>query len=348
MEPRPRSRWTNRAPKLCRQPPSRRRPRRPFCVRTSAAVGTAITSGAACAGSSTARRPFRAEAGRRRGHREDPHRNESRDLPCAHVEVFRHRGAPPPVTRTRSQSQAKQQPAGGGPALLPFVVAVAQTGPQTGASISRGTTVPRQRRWMALMGRGHPIGPNSGVSVPPLRVQPLWSYLCNSLRPEREPQFTSGSACNRGEGGASKALTRHVLQSQKQLATRQRRPASGVPARRARAGARAAPSALSRAAGGPCAVGRDRREHRGVVSRARPVPGAAAAAVASVDVQPGGAAGVARRIGARPSSTTPRPRRGVPRRARAHPHHPCRERHGWLRRRASAPWKASPCRSPSP
>jgi NADPH2:quinone reductase len=55
----------------------------------------------------------------------------------------------------------------------------------------------------------------------------------------------------------------------------------------------------------------------------------------------------ARRIGARPSSTTPRPRRGVPRRARAHPHHPRRERHGWLRR-ASAPWKAPPCRSPSP
>src|SRR5829696_424177 len=64
--------------------------------------------------------PFRAEAGRRRGHREAPHRNERRDLPCAHVAVF-HRGAPPPVTRTRSQSQAKQQPAGGGLALLPFV-----------------------------------------------------------------------------------------------------------------------------------------------------------------------------------------------------------------------------------
>jgi hypothetical protein len=120
-EPRPRSRWTNRAPKLCRQPPRRRRPRRRFRVRTSAAVGTAITSGAACAGSSTARRPFRTEAGRRRGHREDPHRNQSTDLPCAHVAVFRHRGAPPPVTRTRSQSQAKQQPTGGGPALLPFV-----------------------------------------------------------------------------------------------------------------------------------------------------------------------------------------------------------------------------------
>jgi hypothetical protein len=42
-------------------------------------------------------------------------------LPCAHAAVFRHRGAPPPLTRTRSQSQAKQQPAGGGPALLPFV-----------------------------------------------------------------------------------------------------------------------------------------------------------------------------------------------------------------------------------
>jgi hypothetical protein len=120
-EPKPRSRWTNRAPKLCRQPPSRRRPGRPFRVRTSAAVETAITSGATCAGSSTARRPFRAEASRRHGQREDPHRNESRDLPCAHAAVFRHRGAPPPLTRTRSQSQAKQQPAGGGPALLPFV-----------------------------------------------------------------------------------------------------------------------------------------------------------------------------------------------------------------------------------
>jgi hypothetical protein len=115
--------------------------------------------------------------------------------------------------------------------------------------------------------------------------------LRDSLRPGRESQFTSGRACNRGDGGGSKALTRQVLQSHKHLATRQRRPASGVPARRARAGARAAPSALSRAAGGPCAVGRDRCEHRGVVSPARPVPGAAAAAVASVDVQLGGAAG---------------------------------------------------------
>jgi hypothetical protein len=117
------------------KPPSRRRPGRPFRVRTSAAAGTAITSGAVCAGSSTARRPFRAEAGRRRGHREDPHRNESRDLPCAHVAVFRHRGAPPPLTRMRSQSHAKQEPAGGDPGLLPFVhrtcslVGAAQAGP---------------------------------------------------------------------------------------------------------------------------------------------------------------------------------------------------------------------------
>jgi hypothetical protein len=51
-----------------------------------------------------------------------------------HVSVFRRRGPAPPVTRTRSQSQTKQQPAGDGRALLPFVLGTfpfTQVGPHT-------------------------------------------------------------------------------------------------------------------------------------------------------------------------------------------------------------------------
>jgi hypothetical protein len=87
-------------------------------ARTSAAVRAAITSGAACGWSSTTTCPFL--GGPRRVRHEDPRGHESGNLPRAHVSVFR-RGAAPPVTRTRSQPQTKQQPAGDGRALLPFV-----------------------------------------------------------------------------------------------------------------------------------------------------------------------------------------------------------------------------------
>jgi hypothetical protein len=40
----------------------------------------------------------------------------------------------------------------------------------------------------AFRGRGHRSGPNSGVSVPPLRTQPLWRYLCDSLVDEQHSQ----------------------------------------------------------------------------------------------------------------------------------------------------------------
>lgn len=86
-------------------------------ARTSPAVEAAITTGAACGWSSTARCPFRVPGVRH----EDPRGNESRDLPRAHVSVFRRCGAVPPVTRIGSQSHTKQQPAGDGRALLPFV-----------------------------------------------------------------------------------------------------------------------------------------------------------------------------------------------------------------------------------
>ena len=75
-----------------------------------------------------------AQTGPRRVRHEDSRGNESRDLPRAHVSVFRRRGPAPPVTRTRSQSQTKQQPAGDGRALLPFVLGTfpfTQVGPHT-------------------------------------------------------------------------------------------------------------------------------------------------------------------------------------------------------------------------
>jgi hypothetical protein len=97
---------THRRKPSRRRPPTRRLHRRPRTPNATRSV----------------RKPCcPRRAGSRRVRHEHPRGNGSKDSPCARVSVFRRRWAPP-VTRTRSQSQTKQQPAGDGRALLPFVL----------------------------------------------------------------------------------------------------------------------------------------------------------------------------------------------------------------------------------
>ena len=61
------------------------------------------------------------------------------------------------------------------------MVAVAQTGPRTGVSISRGTTLVAPTTNAAIVGLRRGKTAKSAVFVPPLRLQRLSAYFCNSL-----------------------------------------------------------------------------------------------------------------------------------------------------------------------
>jgi len=76
------------------------------------------------------------------------------------------------------------------PLLLPE--AVGKTSPQGGASIGRGTTVfdAAPAAWPG--GTKPPRDANSGCSVPPLRAQPIPSYLPDSLASKRQRPIPTG------------------------------------------------------------------------------------------------------------------------------------------------------------
>jgi hypothetical protein len=64
--------------------------------------------------------------------------------------------------------------------------AVAQTGPETGAPISRGTTVAESTQRRSFVGTTPTRGAKSAAFVPPLRVQPDFTYLRDSLDDNQE------------------------------------------------------------------------------------------------------------------------------------------------------------------
>jgi hypothetical protein len=66
-----------------------------------------------------------------------------------------------------------------------LVVAVAQKPRESGASISRGTTVTMRPPNRCSVGERLRNGYRSGLTVPPSRVRPAIAYLCDIHRPER-------------------------------------------------------------------------------------------------------------------------------------------------------------------
>jgi hypothetical protein len=66
--------------------------------------------------------------------------------------------------------------------------AVAQTGPRTGVSISRGTTVVAPSTTAAFRGLAQVNDAKSAAFVPPLRSQRLSAYFCNGLHAREQPR----------------------------------------------------------------------------------------------------------------------------------------------------------------